>query len=222
MHLSAIAEHLELIKRQAPPTEHPPLESKHPEINTTSLTLRVNSPEGKGHTVCRVHLKGINRYWKNEACKWRKKNLLGKNQAKRFQTVSFCLQPHARRWLPDVKGSCYFDWTLTCLKAAAAVAKNNLSFVRVNSNCEPCCRYIILDWVTTLRYSRHPAWLQGEACRLRTWQEKHTPQGRVETRTFSAGGLHYSNTGVPCNSRPWPASVHSCACACVTLHAHTY
>lgn len=53
---------------------------------------------------------------------------------------------------------------------------------------------------------------------LYTWQWKRTPQGRVETRTFSAGGLHYSNIGVPYNGRPWPASVHLCVCVCVTLH----
>lgn len=46
----------------APPTAHPPLASKHPTINTTSLNLRVNSPEGKGHTgSCS---EGINRYQK--------------------------------------------------------------------------------------------------------------------------------------------------------------
>lgn len=48
-HLSATAKHLELIKQLAPPTEHPPLASKHPETNTTSLTLEVNKlEENKG------------------------------------------------------------------------------------------------------------------------------------------------------------------------------
>lgn len=52
---------------------------------------------------------------------------------------------------------------------------------------------------------------------LCTWQWKHTPQGRVETRTFFVGGLHYSNTGVPYNGRPWPTSVHLYVCACVRV-----
>lgn len=54
---------------------------------------------------------------------------------------------------------------------------------------------------------------------LRTWQSEHTPQGRVETRTFSVGGLHYSNTGVPYNGRPWPTSVtHVCNSLHILAH----
>lgn len=34
---------------------------------------------------------------------------------------------------------------------------------------------------------------------LWTWQQQHTPQGRVENKTFSLGGLHYGNTGLPFN-----------------------
>lgn len=53
-HLSATAKHLELIKQLAPPTEHPPLASKHPETNTTSLTLEVNKLEENKGSQCAV------------------------------------------------------------------------------------------------------------------------------------------------------------------------
>lgn len=43
------------------------------------------------------------------------------------------------------------------------------------------------------------------------------------------GGLHYSNTGVPYNGRPWPASVHLCVCvwdshvlAHIPIRGHTH
>lgn len=132
-HHSATPKHLELIKPWAPPTEHPTLaikkkkkrKKRHIEINTTLLILRVNSPAGRGCTVCkeRVAFRKINRYIKKKRSpQRRKKILLRKKQPKRFQNVSFCLQPHAWRWLPDVKVSCCFDWALIFPKASCAKA----------------------------------------------------------------------------------------------------
>lgn len=87
-------EHLELIKPRAPPLEHPPLASKHhPPLRKKPET--VNSPEGKAGACSMQEELGIKctkRKWDGE-----KKILLGKNEPKLFQNVSFRLQPHAWR-----------------------------------------------------------------------------------------------------------------------------
>lgn len=80
--------------------ERPPLASKHPEINLTWLTPCVNSPGGT-ETLSLV-LRAFRRnkqvpQKKGRSLGRRKKILLGKNQPKLFQTVSFCLQPHGLR-----------------------------------------------------------------------------------------------------------------------------
>lgn len=90
-----------------------------------------------------------------------------------------------------------------------------------NSNPEPCCCYIILYCVTAIQ-SAYSLTSRRALQALCTWQWKHTPQGRVETRTFSVGGLHYSNTGVPYNVRPWPASVRWCVWLSTHFGTHTH
>lgn len=67
----------------------------------------------------------------------------------------------------------------------------------------------------TADFKASPAGLRPS---LRTWQRERAPQGRVETRTFSAGGLHYNNAGGAGGSLRRLTVTCICALGCITLN----
>lgn len=118
----------------------------NPEINTTSLTLKeYKHPWRAQERACGEGSRsdGINRY--------RKRSLLAKNQPKLFQNVPVCEQPHAWRWLPDVRASYCFVWALTFVKRPML---RNHSFASLNwdkSNLERCYGYLIFYQIAEMR-----------------------------------------------------------------------
>lgn len=182
-------------RAQARPCEHPPLASKHQQLTALKETHKYKQAQ---------------RFRRNpkKGAGMKKKTLLGKNQPKLFQNVSFCPQPHARRWLPDAKETCCFDWALTCLKASSSVAISNRSSVQVNwdiSDSETCCYYITLDWVTTLmsaysltsRWALQAVYLAVEALSAGQGWNQNILSGRIALQ-LHRGSLKRSTMTVLC------------------------
>lgn len=150
---------------------------------------------------------------------WRKEN---SPWQKWTQTVPKCFLSSAATCLEMIarRGSCCFDWALTCLKASSSEAKNNCAFVRGNwniSNSETRCYYITLYCVTTARsaYSRTSRWAPQAWCCL--W----VPGSGSTLRGAGLKPEHSPWEGCITETQGFPAVVDHdlpLRCVCVTLH----